>query len=235
MTRFLQRQKRAPLLLITVMAGGCAWSSGGGTAEVPEMHKNLSKTVDIQTGVVQGDLEKAQDAASWIINREGRIPFPSGGESYEEEVLEYASRIVAARDLPAVAAETSRLASACGGCHQAMGGGPSFVVGGSVPRGESQEALMVRHLWSVDRMWEGLVGPSEEAWMAGAKAMAETEPTLARAFRGSDMPGRAEEFLREINLLATEALNAYDLGQRADVYGRLLATCNRCHTSRGIQ
>ena len=94
---------------------------------------------------------------------------------------------------------------------------------------------MLRHLWAADRMWEGLVGPSEEAWMAGAKAMAETEPALARAFRSSATAQVAEELLGEINLLATEALNAYDLGLRADVYGRLLGTCNRCHSSGRIQ
>jgi len=45
-------------LLALVWASGCTWGSGGGERDMPEMHRNLSKTVDIQTGVVQGDLAK---------------------------------------------------------------------------------------------------------------------------------------------------------------------------------
>lgn len=229
MIRFV-RPLVVPLLLASLSAGGCTW---GVERDIPEMHRNLSKTVDIQTGVVQGDLERAREAATWLLTRQQ--PFPPGGESFEQELRLYASRIAEATDLKTVAVQTGQLAATCGGCHEAVRGGPSFVVAGDVPGGDSQEALMVRHLWAADRMWEGLVGPSEEAWMAGATAMAETEPALARAFRSSVIAEGAEEFLQEVNLLATEALNAYGLGLRADVYGRLLETCNRCHSSLAIQ
>jgi cytochrome c553 len=217
------------------MAGGCTWGFGGGNRDVPEMHRNLSRTVDIQTGVVQGDLDRAKNAASWILAREDQMVFPPGAESYQEEMLAFATSISEAEDLRFVAAQTGQLAAACGSCHQAVGGGPNFVVGGSQPNGNSQEAQMVRHLWAADRMWEGLVGPSEESWMAGARAMAETQPAMARVFRASTHSNSSEGFLKNINLLATEALNAYELGQRAEVYGRLLDTCNRCHTPAGIQ
>jgi cytochrome c553 len=197
------------------------------------MHRNLSRTVDIQTGVVQGDLERAQQAASWLLGREGRMPFPPEVQVHEKEMLEYASQIAQARDLEVVAVGAGRLAATCGSCHQATNGGPKFVLGTDSPTGESQEALMVRHLWAADRMWEGLVGPSEEAWRAGAEAMAETRPALAQALRSSKGPGQVESLFGELNRLATEALEAEGLEAKANVYGQILTTCRRCHSPAG--
>ena len=93
---------------------------------------------------------------------------------------------------------------------------------------------MIRHLWAADRLWEGLVGPSEEAWRAGALAMAETQAELASEFRASSAAGRIGAFLEEVSLLAKEAVDAEGLEDRADVYGRLLGTCDRCHSVNWI-
>ena len=92
---------------------------------------------------------------------------------------------------------------------------------------------MVRHLWAADRMWEGLVGPSEAAWTAGAEAMAETQPAMAGALRASVSGQGAGVFLEELGLLAQEAKDARGIDARADVYGRLLGTCDRCHSQLG--
>jgi cytochrome c553 len=234
MNKLLHPRRVGLLLLTAVVAGGCSWSFGGSDRDVPEMHKNLSRTVDIQTGVVQGDLERAQKAASWLLDREETITFPAEAKVHEKDMLGYASQIVQAQDLEAVAYPAGRLAASCGSCHQASNRGPRFVIGSDSPTGESQEAQMIRHLWAADRMWEGLVGPSEEAWMAGAEAMAETQPALARAFRASTSPGESEDFLREVNLMAKEAMLAEGQQARADVYGRMLTTCHRCHSPMGI-
>lgn len=223
-----------PAFLALFAIGGCTWGFQGSNGEIPEMHNNLSKTVDIQTGVIQGDLDKAQAAAQWLISRQAQNSFPPSAKVFEDEILESASIISTATELMAVAIQASRIAASCGSCHQASGGGPNFVVGTKSPTGDSQEEQMLRHLWAADRMWEGLVGPSDEAWIAGATAMAKTQPALAQAFRDSAMVQATEGFLGEVNRLAEEALRASDLAGRADVYGRLLGTCNRCHGPSGI-
>jgi cytochrome c553 len=233
MTRILHRKWFVPILLWAV--GGCSWGVHESNGEIPEMHRNLSRTVDIQTGVIHGDLGKAQAAAEWLLSRQDQISFPTSGGEYRDEMLEYAYRISTATELEVVATQTGRLAGACGRCHQATGGGPTFMVGTKSPTGDSQESQMIRHLWAADRMWEGLVGPSEEAWMAGAEAMAESQPGLARELRASGNSQRSERLLEEVNLLAQEALTKSDLAARADVYGRLLDTCYRCHTLSGTQ
>lgn len=222
-------------LLLLLALGACSWGFQESNREIPEMHKNLSRAVDLQTGVIQGDLEKARAAARWILERQELSSFPQSAQSFEAELLGYASNISTATELKAVAAQTGQLAAACGSCHQANGGGPKFVVGSTSPAGDSREAQMLRHLWAADRMWEGLVGPSEEAWTAGAKALAETQPALARAYRESADSRGLEGFLGEVNNLAQEASIASNLADRAEVYGRMLDTCNRCHTSLGIR
>ncbi|MGD2120663.1 MAG: hypothetical protein PVJ76_02915 [Gemmatimonadota bacterium] len=221
-------------LLGMLLVGGCTWGFGGSEGEIPAMHRNLSKTVDIQTGVVQGDLGKAQKAAAWLLDREDEMVVPPEGVEYQRAMLSSAARIMEAAELRTVAMETGHLAGGCGSCHLAVKAGPRFVVGNEAPSGTSQEAQMIRHLWAADRMWEGLVGPSDQAWEAGAKAMAETQPALARVFRASTSMAEPEGFLREVNSLANEATTATSLAEKADVYGRLLNTCNRCHSPAGI-
>jgi hypothetical protein len=108
------------------------------------------------------------------------------------------------------------------------------MVGNEAPDGGSQEAMMIRHLWAADRMWEGLVGPSNESWIAGARAMAETQPELARVFRASTGGMGSESFLSEVNTLARAAVSATGQAERGKIYGELLNTCNRCHTPIGI-
>ncbi len=221
-------------LLGMLLVGGCTWGFGGGDGDIPAMHRNLSKTVDIQTGVVQGDLAKAKKAASWLLSRREEMLVPPGGEVYQRAMLAAAAGVTEAADLKTVATQTGRIAEGCGSCHQAVSGGPRFVVGNAAPSGSSQEAQMIRHLWAADRMWEGLVGPSDEAWKAGAEAMAETQPVMARVFRASTSVPEPEGLLREVNLLANEAMDATTLSEKAEIYGRLLNTCSRCHAPAGI-
>jgi cytochrome c553 len=195
------------------------------------MHRQLNRTVDIQTGVVLGDLERAQRAASWIATREEQEPLPPQGDPYLEEIRNLASSIVGTDDLPTVAASVGQIAGACGSCHQATGGGPYFVVRSAQPEGESQAERMIRHLWAADRMWEGIVGPSDEAWRAGARALAESEPVFSQVIQAANSPPEAERSLSSVTTLARQALTVTDQGDRAEVYGQILNTCNACHSA----
>ena len=233
MLQFLRSMVAPSLLAGLVLSTGCTWGMGGGQEEVTGMHGNFSRTVDIQTGVVQGDLERARRAAAWLVEPENRSTFPASAQAYQEEMLRQASGIAAAPDLASVSAQAGQLAAACGSCHAALDGGPRFVVGSDAPQGRSQEAHMVRHIWAADRMWEGLVGPSEEAWLAGAESLSGTGPGLTEAFRTSFPTGVLAGFLEEVNALANEAMASDEPGERADVYGRILDTCRRCHAAIG--
>lgn len=213
-------------------ATACTWGFGGGS-DVPPMHRQFSRTVDIQTGVVLGDLDRAREAGSWLLSQDAGASTAGGAGIYREAMRDHAATIAEAEDLDVVTVEVGRLAASCGSCHQASNGGPRFVAGSDAPEGDSRGAQMILHLWAADRMWEGLVGPSEEAWQAGTRALSELAPTLGWAIRASESPGEASRILQALSRLASEAGKARGQEERGAAYGRILETCRRCHSLSG--
>ena len=226
MTSLHRPRGSAFLALAVFLASSCTWGLGGSSEDTPEMHRDLSKTVDIQTAIIQGNLDRAKEAAAWLADQHPVTPAPAGSPTHRSDLGRSAQFIVRAEDLSTAAAETGRIGAACGNCHIATGGGPRFDLQTSPPGGDSQGATMVRHLWAADRMWEGLVGPSNEAWLAGARALSASLSLASGTVRGPD------ELLREVGGLAAEAEETEGQPARAEVYGRIIATCSQCHASR---
>lgn len=227
-------QKLAALLVSALVATGCSWGFGPGEAEPPEMHRQFSRTVEIQTAVIQGDLERAREAGAWLATHEITQPFPPEVYQYREEILEYASLISQADRLESVADHTGQIAVACGRCHEATSGGPRFVVAGGPPEGSPQAQQMIDHLWAVDRMWEGLVGPSDASWKAGAQALRNAwraDPSLVQT---SSAPVVAEHPSAQLPGLAERALQVNTAGERGAVFGEVLATCRACHQATAM-
>ena len=89
---------------------------------------------------------------------------------------------------------------------------------------------MARHLWAMERLWEGLVTPSDAAWAAGSGVLAD-EPLAGSSF--SDDPqleAELAELAGRIHALGAEAATVVELGPRGQLYGQMLATCAPCHT-----
>src|SRR5690606_33945669 len=82
-------------------------------------------------------------------------------------------------------------------------------------------AQMARHQWAVDRLWESLIGASDEHWRAGLYVMATAH------FPGTDKP----ELATRLQELARAALDMPDtsLDTRGARYAELLVTCAGCH------
>jgi mono/diheme cytochrome c family protein len=122
-------------------------------------------------------------------------------------------------------------AAVCGECHVAGGSGPNFpTADGPEPDSGLSNTLserMERHAWAADRMWEGLIAPSDEAWHEGVSELS-TLPSKAPA----DQPTLSPEFARElraVRALGAEARNTHDSSGRAALYARVLTTCAGCH------
>jgi len=214
------------------ISGSCV--SGRGGPEMSAMHSRFTRVLAIQTGIVLGDIERAQDAADWLTRQEDNRGFPPEAERYQAEMKRFASLIARDRDLETMATRAGQLAATCGSCHQAVSGGPTFVVGPQAGSGESTANHMIRHLWAVDRMWEGLVGPSQEAWEAGSLALTrEWVPTEA-AVQRSGSPQAARAILGELAQLGSSAKEASTQEARAALYGDVLKSCRRCHGGRAF-
>ncbi len=213
---------------------GCTWGFGGEEPSVTDMHRQLSRTVDIQTGVVLGDLTRARDAAAWLATHEELQSFPEGSDHYRARMRGYAGLIAQANTLGEVAARTGQMAAACGSCHQETRSGPRFVMRSQPPRGTELGSQMVRHIWAADRMWEGLVGPSDEAWQAGAEALEDAWLPVTVLSVGYGPRGEVDGMIGEIRSLAVRAQTAGDQEERARLYGEMLGTCSRCHGQGGV-
>jgi len=219
------------LALVFLVPSACTWSFGTPEPETTEMHQRFSRTVDIQTGVVLGDLGRAQRAAAWLATHEETEALTRDSETHPARIRGYASQISRASDLDSVAQQAGQMAGACGDCHTAMGKGPRFVVGSGAPQGNSRAAAMIRHLWAADRMWEGLVGPSEDAWEAGARALIGYRIAGAKLLAAASSLDAAEGHLARIRSLGQEAERVTTQEGRARVYTELLSTCRGCHES----
>lgn len=85
-------------------------------------------------------------------------------------------------------------------------------------------AQMAGHQWAAARMWDGLIGPSTERWLDGARKLAKSSLMITAE---SDQLGIADDAAR-VRLLANRALKT-KIGDRPELYGELLATCAGCH------
>jgi mono/diheme cytochrome c family protein len=196
------------------------------------MFEHFERAGEIQSALIRGDLEGARPAARRLAEDEGAEGLPSWSEPYRATFSEEAGTVAAAESLDDAVAGAARLYRSCGACHQAVPGGPRFTVGDEAPPDVDPVAHMGRHLWAVDRMWAGLVGPSEESWARGLAAL-QDDPLKAE-----DLPGGTareedvEEMAELLHREAYRATQASNWNDRTEAYGRILASCAGCHVER---
>ena len=216
--------KRIALLALglAVIIAACA----GPRATGDRMFDHFSRATSIQSALIVGDLDGARRPAAWIAEHQVVAWASAGDRGWLEALGTAAAEIRDAGSVDEAADATGRLAESCAGCHTSVNDGPRFRSAGDPPDGDGQAAHMIRHLWAMDRMWEGLIGASQETWQAGARAIAEREPD---EFAGGSA---VAALARAIHDGANRAART-PAGERAEVYADLLKTCAGCHTLVG--
>ena len=143
--------------------------------------------------------------------------------------LQQAARLTSeAAKLEVAASGVATMARVCGECHLANHAGPSFpAVANPLERvaADGVDARMARHLWAAELLWEGITGPSDVTWYAGAKTLLEAPDALDER-----LPEGFDDALLQVRRLGQKAQDAQTLAARADLYGVLLTTCADCHT-----
>jgi mono/diheme cytochrome c family protein len=137
-----------------------------------------------------------------------------------------------AETLDAAAMGVATMARVCGECHVANHGGPVIPPPPEKSASVAADSVgerMGRHMWGAELMWEGLTGPSETSWKAGAETLVQVPSEL-----DDRLPESFDSALREVVSLGHTAHEATTFEARADVYGMLIATCAECH-SRWIE
>jgi hypothetical protein len=219
---------------------------GGGSAPEPEpketaapaetvgdhMKEHFTQVKGAQEAVIRGDLEELKTATQWMADHEAAEGLPDGWEPYVTEMKNAAQAAGAAADLDAAAAAVATMGKACGACHQNMGTKPVFTISSPPPEDTGTVPHMVGHMWAADRMWEGLITPSDESWNNGTGVLAGA-PLHGKALTGEEPKEDIDALAKQVHELATKGSEALDLDARAEIYGQFLATCAKCHQGLG--
>ena len=196
------------------------------------MQQHMQRISQIRTAVIRGDLNALQRPATWLARHEPApqasilfVPFILSMQDHASEILEAQTVIDAAMDVSVIATD-------CANCHIASEVNIDFGNAADPPAWSDMESHMQRHQWAIDRLWEGLIGPSDASWSRGVRMLAEaplygTEPVWDESVVGGD------EMARRVHMLGREAATALLPHARAAIYGEMLGVCADCHTRTG--
>jgi cytochrome c556 len=174
----------------------------------------------IRDAVVDGDLATVTELSERLQVRESESDHPTEWDAHIDAVVALAGELRAADGLAPAAAKTAELGAACGACHHALDVHPPFDDAVEPGDDDSGAGIMRRHQWATERLWEGVVGPSDWAWTRGADAFADPPGCVA----GTDL-----EICATLHALGPRLVAATEPDTRATLYGELLGTCAACH------
>jgi cytochrome c553 len=215
-------------VVLVVGALGCASKSGPEVA--PRMHGHFARAGELYAAIAAGDLESVRVQAEAMINEETGDGLVAGARPYVAQLNAFAGLAARAPDVEAAASAVARVGATCGSCHRAMRRGPRYQVAGGPPAGAAPVATrMIRHRWAADRLWEGLIGPSDTAWKAGAGALYDAPLYTDALTRDVAQYAPVTELAWTVHDVGARALGEPDHKARAELYGQLLGTCARCH------
>lgn len=221
----------AALSATLLPACGTAPSGGGATAATPEtdhMSRHADEAGTLEVAIVEGDLASARPPAAWLNGHPAMDGLGPETEVFVASMRESAGAILAATSLEAAAVELGRMGAACGACHMATETEIVPEWDDYAPSSMDIQTHMARHSWAVDRLWEGLTIPSDEAWERGAEILRgdplDREHTTAEAGRRY----RAEAWDQLVHSLAAEA-DDVAAAEKGEFFGQVVSACNSCH------
>ena len=219
-------------LLVGLLFG--VWVSPAQAQEGKDMWLHYQAAADVLAAVIRGDLEAVKKPATWLAEHE-EPELPEGAAPFSSELQRSGARAASATTIEAAADATGRIAAACGSCHREYSPGMEGTPHVEPPRGADDDirTFMVRHVWAAERLWEGLVLPSDKEWEAGADAFA--GPPLATDSLAFEDPRGVRALVKRVYQLGRRAGLEKEPSLRARTYGELLSTCAACHQMTGQQ
>lgn len=225
------------LLLLVVLSGGLAVAQAGagkpaGPSEsemVAVMEFHYRSAIAAHDALIRGDLDSLRSRAGELITQPLPPNAPDSWGPFDARLREAAGRVASVEGLEDAGPAMAAVAEACGACHAAAGAGKIYFWPSPPDEDGKVQSAMHNHQWASERLWEGVTGPFDEAWKRGAKALAE-----GRVFGGevkNELRTRDGD-LRDLGRMAVVAVGLHD---RAQIYGRLLATCADCHNVAGVK
>jgi cytochrome c556 len=221
------------LIVGTALLGTLAWSCTprAGPEVEPRMIGHYENVGRLYAAAAAGRLNGVQTEASELLARESGEGLPADVANHVDELRAFASLAARAPDVTSAATAVSRVAASCGSCHESMKQGPTYAVVTGPPAGESPLATrMIRHRWAADRLWDGLVGPSDESWRAGASVLRDAPLFTDALTQDVEQYEAVTKLAWTVHEIGARANSARDQSARATLYGDLLGTCASCHS-----
>lgn len=191
------------------------------------MHARFTAASRIQEAIAFSDLERARAEAHQIAaldDSEASLTW----QPYFESVRDAAHQIELSGSLVDAARLAAVLGQRCANCHVAIAARVTFPVESRPADGPRLAVQMPGHQWAAAQMWYGLIGPSEDRWIAGARAL--TTVRLTSVAQSVTPTSELDlDDLARVRLYANRALTAKPQDVRAELLGTLLTTCAHCH------
>jgi mono/diheme cytochrome c family protein len=197
------------------------------------MKEHFDSAREILTAIVAGDLKQVNEKATWLSEHELGDDLKQEWRSHADAMKNAAKTLRDASTVEAAADGMGQLGQACAECHQALGR-PKLSFGEPPQEGSGAQPHMLRHQWAADRLWEGLMAPADEAWLAGSEAMADAPLEKEQLAPDQSIPEAATELAKKIHNQANRA-RTEPIDQRARAYGEMLGTCANCHRELGVR
>jgi cytochrome c553 len=200
-----------------------------GSAERGQMLTHFDLAVEARGHALNGDVEAFRDASEALAELEPardlapELILQLGPMRYE------AREGAMAQDAAEAALAAAKVAETCGDCHQAnqVGLGDRFTIGGPPPPG-SAARHMAGLAWASRLLWDGLIGPSDRTWVAGAEGLAELG-VLPEGLPAEMPAGDVRVAGVRLRQLAERAALTRDVDERVEVLGEIWTTCAGCH------
>jgi cytochrome c556 len=198
----------------------------GDAAIKQHMLEHFAAVSELQRAIARGHLDDAKKHARWLLEHDETLL--AGWQPFVDEMRAAAAAVNQARDLPGAGVLAARLGRACSRCHQERSAVVAFAWEPAPDDGPTLQLQMKRHQWAAARLWEGLVGPSNEMWTQGSEVLATAKLDVLAATGGSAR-GDVAALASKVNELARRAGTTTDVDARSKLYGELLSTCAGCH------
>jgi len=195
------------------------------------MHAHFVNLSHAQAAIIEGRLHAAQKAARAVWPEARPTELPADWQPYIESVKSGIHLIESTTELETAAMAVSAIGRACGDCHQAFGISTIDPQDQRTdPPPESLGDYMRLHQWAADRLWEGLIGPSEEAWLAGAQALHAAKLDAAKIPETIMVKPGMKQLLQRVHDVTDAASQPGLAGpEKQHLYGEFLGSCARCH------
>jgi len=191
------------------------------------MHTRYVSARSMVDAIARSDLESAHAEAHVVavLNEPDALP---AWRPYILAIQRSAQDVERAGNLATAARAAAVLGMRCASCHDAIHAQVALAEEQRPARDPKLPQKMHGHHWAELQLWNGLIAPSNDHWRRGSVALSELPIDIVAQSPRSGLADDVDDAAR-VRAYGRRALAAQTHGERADVYGDLLATCAHCH------